>query len=198
MLAGEVPFPYYARLSRRNQAVYRKSDAITDLELPEIEVARARAHEVRGAIETGKRAKVQRASQALADVMLDSLRVPRVVVRVLATRPSTAESELHGLYEREEDETAVIKVWMKTAAKTQVVKFRTFLRTLLHELCHHLDYDHFRLADSFHTHGFFERESSLMRQLAPREEAEKRDGSKPARESAGAPSSGAQLELPLG
>ena len=47
----------------------------------------------------------------------------------------------------------------------QVVKFRTFLRTLVHEVCHHLDYEHFNLAESFHTEGFYARESALMREL---------------------------------
>ena len=51
----------------------------------------------------------------------------------------------------------------------QVVKFRTFLRTLLHELCHHLDYELLDLADSFHTEGFYKRESSLLRQLLSEE-----------------------------
>jgi hypothetical protein len=54
---------------------------------------------------------------------------------------------------------------MRTAQRRQVVKFRTFLRTLLHELCHHLDYELLRLADSFHTEGFYKRESSLLRQI---------------------------------
>jgi len=56
-------------------------------------------------------------------------------------------------------------VWMRTAQKVQVVKFRTFLRTLLHEFCHHLDYEHYRLAETFHTEGFYARESALMREL---------------------------------
>ena len=43
---------------------------------------------------------------------------------------------------------------------------RTFLRTLLHELGHHLDYQLLKLADSFHTEGFYKRESSLMFRLA--------------------------------
>jgi hypothetical protein len=47
------------------------------------------------------------------------------------------------------------------------VAFRTFLRTLLHELCHHLDYRLYRLPDSFHTEGFYKRESSLFHQLVP-------------------------------
>ena len=42
-----------------------------------------------------------------------------------------------------------------------------FLRTLLHEICHHLDYHLYRLPDSFHTEGFYKRESSLFHQLVP-------------------------------
>jgi hypothetical protein len=58
---------------------------------------------------------------------------------------------------------------MRTAQRAQVVKFKTFLRTLLHELCHHLDYEHLKLEESFHTEGFYKRESSLLRQLYPNE-----------------------------
>jgi hypothetical protein len=59
---------------------------------------------------------------------------------------------------------------MRTARHKRVVAFRTFLRTLLHELGHHLDYELLKLADSFHTEGFFQRESSLFRQIVPGEE----------------------------
>jgi hypothetical protein len=57
---------------------------------------------------------------------------------------------------------------MRTAKQQRVVAFRTFLRTLLHEMCHHIDYTLYGLAESFHTEGFFRRESSLVRQLTPR------------------------------
>jgi hypothetical protein len=56
---------------------------------------------------------------------------------------------------------------MRTAKQRRVVAFKSFLRTLLHELCHHLDYELYRLPDSFHTEGFYKRESSLFHQLAP-------------------------------
>jgi len=56
-------------------------------------------------------------------------------------------------------------VWMRTAKHRRVVAFRTYLRTLLHELCHHLDYELLKLPDSFHTEGFYRRESSLVHQL---------------------------------
>ena len=54
---------------------------------------------------------------------------------------------------------------MRTASREQVVKFRTFLRTLVHEACHHLDYELFKLAETFHTQGFYNRESALVREL---------------------------------
>lgn len=47
-----------------------------------------------------------------------------------------------------------MKLWMRTAKRRQVVAFKTFLRTLLHEVCHHLDYECLKLKDSFHTEGF--------------------------------------------
>jgi len=58
---------------------------------------------------------------------------------------------------------------MRTAQRRQVVAFRTFLRTFLHEVCHHLDYELFGLRESYHTQGFFKRESSLYRQLVDAE-----------------------------
>jgi hypothetical protein len=58
---------------------------------------------------------------------------------------------------------------MRTVHYKRVVAFRTFVRTLLHEVGHHLDYTYLKLEDSFHTEGFFKRESSLFYQLVPRE-----------------------------
>ena len=55
---------------------------------------------------------------------------------------------------------------MRTAQKQQVVAFKTFLRTLIHELCHHLDYELFALEETFHTEGFYKRESSARRGAA--------------------------------
>ena len=70
----------------------------------------------------------------------------------LTVRPSGNWGELHGLYEPTEDGTPpLITVWMRTVARKQVVAFRTFLRTLLHELCHHLDYELYKFPETFHT-----------------------------------------------
>jgi hypothetical protein len=34
-----------------------------------------------------------------------------------------------------------------------------------HSLCHHLDYELYKLPETFHTEGFYKRESSLLHQL---------------------------------
>ena len=108
------------------------------------------------------RATVQTGSQALIDALVEGFAVPAVDVRVLLVRPSDIEGELHGLYEPNEDRLrARISVWMKTAQRKQVVAFRSFVRTLVHEMLHHLDYEHFGLEETFHTEGFYKRESSL-------------------------------------
>jgi len=117
-------------------------------------------------LEAEDRAKVQAAAQALTDRIMGGLRVPPVRVEVLAARPSRDWGELHGLYTPGgRSARPRLTVWMRTAQRRQVVAPRTFFRTLIHELCHHLDYELLKLPDSFHTEGFYRRESSLVRQL---------------------------------
>jgi uncharacterized damage-inducible protein DinB len=93
------------------------------------------------------------------------LRLPPVRVEVLAARPHARWGELHGLYTAERGRTPKIQLWMRTAKQKRVVAFRTYLRTLLHEVGHHIDYTGIRLAESYHTEGFYKRESSLFHQL---------------------------------
>ncbi len=161
-----MPYAYYAKLKARDKATYRRSDEITVLKVPGAANLQPLAAALAAALETEHRATIERAAQALGTSLLASLEVAPVRVKVLSRRPSTSTSELHGLYEQgERREPALITVWMRTARHKRVVAFRTFLRTLLHELCHHLDYELLKLDDSFHTEGFFKRESSLFKQL---------------------------------
>ena len=168
-----MPFAYYDRLSSRNKAIYRRSDEVVRLDLPHAELLHPLVGALREALERDDRRAVEKAAGLLARGILKTLELEPVAVKVLAVRPSSSGSELHGLYTREEGEPTSIKLWMRTAHHRRVVRFRTFLRTLLHELVHHLDYELLKLADSFHTEGFFKRESSLFKQLVP-EEGERR------------------------
>ena len=43
--------------------------------------------------------------------------------------------------------------------------------TLCHEVCHHLDYELFALEETFHTDGFYRRESSLANAMLAAEAA---------------------------
>jgi hypothetical protein len=54
-----------------------------------------------------------------------------------------------------------IRVWMRTPVRKEVTSFGTFLSTLCHEFCHHLDFQQFRFPDSWHTRGFYERTAAL-------------------------------------
>src|ERR1700751_719105 len=159
-------FAYYDRLSRANKEIYRKSDAIETLGLPRGLELGASILGIEAALRADDRAAVQRECTRLIDSLASGYRVPGVPGGVLAKRPADGYGELHGLYEPAERGGPVrITVWMRTAQRKQVVAFRTFLRTLIHELCHHLDYELFSLEETFHTEGFYKRESSLVNAL---------------------------------
>ena len=162
-----MPFSYYARLSRAEQAVYRKSDEIVELRLPQPAALRPVVGALTAALASEDRLQVQRATERLIGALTEALGVPPVRVQVLAARPHARWGELHGLYTAERGRTPTIQLWMRTAKQRRVVAFRTYLRTLLHEIGHHLDYALLGLRDSYHTEGFYKRESSLFRQLVP-------------------------------
>lgn len=159
-----MPFAYYNRLSRAQQRIYLTSDGVRVVPLPAASALVPLVARLAEGLAAAERVPVERACQAFADELGRQLAVPPVVVRVLAARPTRSWGELHGLYEPATTPPC-ITLWMRTAQRHQVVAFRTFLRTLLHELLHHLDYEWLRLRESFHTEGFYQRESSLLRQV---------------------------------
>jgi hypothetical protein len=160
-----VPFSFYNRLTKAQKKIYDESDRIGSIELYRPAVHRESVMRLGEALARGDRLATETAAQRLLDGLAGALAVPPVRVRIQDRRPSWQTGELHGLYQADEKGRIQISLWMRTAQRAQVVKFKTFLRTLLHELCHHLDYHRFRLRDSFHTEGFYRRESSLLRQL---------------------------------
>ena len=162
-----MPFSYYARLSRAQQAIYRKSDEVHEIRLERPADLRPAVDALMAALASEERAQTQRATERLIRGLTDALGMPAVRVEVLAARPHAKWGELHGLYTAEPGRTPKIQLWMRTAKQKRVVAFRTYLRTLLHEVGHHVDYTLLRLVDSFHTEGFYKRESSLFAQLVP-------------------------------
>ena len=162
-----MPFAYFNRLTRRQQAIYLESDGIVTVPLPQAARLQPLVTALARALESGDRAHTESAAQRLVLGLGAALGAPPARVKVLAARPHAGWGELHGLYEttHRAGEPPVITLWMRTARQKRVVAFRTFLRTLLHEVGHHVDYTLLRLGDSFHTQGFYARESHLFHQL---------------------------------
>ena len=151
------------RLTRTQQRIYDRSNATPAIPLRATPSLRQAVAALPAVLKTADPHRVEQLSQRISDEIAAALRVGRVRLQVSGTRPSNARGELHGLYTPAHNGTsATIKLWMMTAKRQQVVAFKTFLRTLLHEICHHLDYALLGLADSFHTDGFYQRESSLF------------------------------------
>jgi hypothetical protein len=162
-----MKFAYYDRLSAKQKATYRKSDAVDAVNVPDATALVSLVAELDTCLSSGKCLATGKAASALVLALCRQLEVPAVRVTVRNVRPEIKGGELHGLYTFAEKRAfPTIEVWMKTAAHERVVRFRTFLRTLLHEVVHHLDVTLLGLEDSFHTKGFFRRESSLFKQLA--------------------------------
>jgi hypothetical protein len=165
----QMRFSYYDNLSAAGRRTYRKSDGLDSIPLEHPDGISPAVIRLKESLENNRRADVAMHASEICRLVCEDLGIEPLVVKISSRRPSNATRELYGLYEWTEGETPVVTVWMKTAAKGQVVAFKSFIRTVLHELCHHIDYAHFRLEDSFHTEGFFKRESALYRLIVPPE-----------------------------
>jgi molybdopterin-guanine dinucleotide biosynthesis protein A len=164
-----MSFPYYDNLSAAKKRIYRKSDAVESVPVKDPGRIHPVVIKLRKSFADDKRSEVAKYCSEICRQVCEGLGTQTLIVKIRSKRPSSSAEELHGLYEWPEGETPVLTVWMKTAVKRQVVAFKSFIRTVLHELCHHLDYTYFDLEDSFHTEGFFKRESALYKQIIPLE-----------------------------
>ena len=174
--SAQLP-PYFYRLSARAQRTYLKGNSIERFELVASARAFALTDDLMRTLDFGAPSMVERAAQSLLDEVCRLVGVRGVRVEVRGVRPRNARGELHGIfYPRGPGRTPtaaragpgnepLIALWMRTAQRHDVVKPKTFLRTLMHELGHYLDYSLLSLDDSFHNTGFFKRESFLVRTL---------------------------------
>jgi hypothetical protein len=174
---------FFYRMPIRAQRLYLASDAIDRFPLTPSPAALAMVTALMSALDGGAPSVVQRASQSLLGEVCRLLGVRPVRIEVRSVRPRNSRGELHGLfYPQAPVRTAasgrskgiapsggqpLIVLWMRTAQRHDVVKPRTYLRTLMHELGHYLDYSLLKLEDSYHSIGFYQRESFLVRTLFP-------------------------------
>jgi len=171
---GELP-GYFYRLPARAQRAWLKSDSIDRLDMvPDAAIFSLTAALI-AALPSGAPLVIERAAQALADQICKLMAVRAIRVEVRGVRPHNTRGELHGIFyprgPSPHPGAPLIILWMRTAQRHDVVKPKTFVRTLMHELGHYLDYALLRLDESFHTTGFFRRESFLVRTIFPPEPA---------------------------
>jgi len=147
---------------RRTAAQFLESDRIASLEVPQNGTLPAIARMIEPAIKNAQRGDLRIASADFLLACSEFYRVPPCGLSILAARPIRVrerwETEIFGDYN---PATMLIRVWMKTARTKEVTSFGTFLSTLCHELCHHLDFKCFKFPDSWHTRGFYARTAAL-------------------------------------
>jgi len=145
------------------RAQFLESERLCGLEVPPDDRLRAPANAIASAMISGRSAAVREACAEFLRAASDFYGVPQPGVRVLAARPvrvreSGSATELFGDYTAAKME---IRVWMRTAVRKQVTSLGTFLSTLCHEFCHHLDERCLGFRDSPHTRGFYTRTAVL-------------------------------------
>jgi hypothetical protein len=145
-----------------DRAGYLESDRIKTLDLPENGALLTIANAIESDMKTGKTADVRRPCAEFLAETSNFYQTPTCGIRVLAARPLRVREnwtiELFGDYH---PESMLIRLWMRTAVRKEVTSFGTFLNTLCHEFCHHLDFHRFGFSDSWHTRGFYERTAAL-------------------------------------
>src|SRR5262249_22250097 len=157
---------------RKTGTGFPKSDRIRSLDLPTNSHLPDIAKRIESAMKADKIPDVRNAGAEFLAPASEFYKVPKCGIRVLAARPLRVRenwsTELFGDYN---PETMLIRVWMRTAVRKEVTSFGTFLSTLCHEFCHHLDFQQFGFSDSWHTRGFYERAAALYhhaRDTAPK------------------------------
>jgi hypothetical protein len=141
---------------------YLRSEAMLAIKLPPAEPLRSVAKDLEAAMTSEDRKKIQSICNVIAKHVSDSFDVQSPKVRVLGLRPlEEGDRQVDELFGDYDLETKLIRLWMRTAVLGKMTSYGTFLSTLCHELCHHLDVVHFDFENTFHTRGFYERAGLL-------------------------------------
>jgi hypothetical protein len=142
---------------------FRESDRQTSFALPADPELSRLAQIIESVMNEGACAEVARACSEFLNAAASFYGVRPPEVRALAARPLRVREgglqiELFGDYSLRD---ARIRIWTRTAVRKQVTSFGTFLSTLCHEFCHHLDCQKLGFSQSPHTRGFYERTALL-------------------------------------
>jgi len=143
---------------------FEKSDALRTLAVPKDDRLKNPAAGIEHALASEDSKALRLDSAEFLAIAANFYYVSVPDIRVRSARPirvwesGRVQSELFGDYNIE---TAVIRVWMRTAVQKRPTSYGTFLSTLCHEFCHHLDLKQYGFHGSPHTRGFYERSAVL-------------------------------------
>jgi hypothetical protein len=147
---------------RKKSLQFRESDTRALIPLPPDTRLVTIAAAIDRAMREGGAGDVQTSCAQFLRTAAEFYGVPECPVRVLAARPLRVRDhstiELFGDYH---PDTRAIRVWQRTAVRKEITSFGTFLSTLCHEFCHHMDFHRFKYGNSWHTRGFYERTAVL-------------------------------------
>ena len=147
---------------KENRVGFLESDRIRTLDLPQDGCLLTITKSIESAIKDRKSADARRVCAEFLTSTSHFYGIATCGIRVLAARPLRVRehwaTELFGDYN---PETTLIRIWMRTAVRKEISSFGTFMSTLCHEFCHHLDFQQFGFIDSWHTRGFYERAAEL-------------------------------------
>lgn len=142
---------------------FRESERLTTIDLPAHPGLSQSAQVIDSVMKEGTPDQVRRACGEFLSAAATFYGVRAPEVRALAARPLRVreggwQTELFGDYSIGDE---LIRIWTRTAVRKEVTSFGTFLSTLCHEFCHHLDCQKFGFTRSPHTRGFYERAAML-------------------------------------
>ncbi|MBS2002617.1 MAG: hypothetical protein U0103_18765 [Candidatus Obscuribacterales bacterium] len=148
--------------TKADNAEYLRSDELRTLTLPSGESLRELAAILKESMKTDDRKQVQAASAALLAELANAFEVSPPPLKVLNARPvrvtENYATETFGDYDFD---STLIRLWMRTAVQKKMTSYGTYLSTLCHEFCHHLDVVALNLPHTYHTRGFYERSGLL-------------------------------------
>jgi hypothetical protein len=139
---------------------YERSNAVRRIDLDAGPSAAKAANRLRLALLSKDPSLVMAAAMAFADALCDGAKVPRIPVEIAAPRKRKGYAECHGRRAM-----SCIPVALRTTQRGRFIGFRTFLKTLCHDFCHHHDVSALGLTHSFHTKGFSSRMEALYKSI---------------------------------
>jgi hypothetical protein len=145
---------------------YLRSDSMRSIALPPAEPSRTIALKIKQALANDDRKELQIACKELLHALSTAYNVKPPGIKVLAARPrKVTDSWVLETFGDYDPETTQIRLWMRTAVQKKATSYGTFLSTLCHEFCHHLDMVSLELPDTFHTRGFYERTALIYHHI---------------------------------